>query len=163
MLKPAVGTGTGIDTLTDTAKVSPKNDFYGVASLAREAWYSMGMTASKDDPAAVDEYLAAVPEEQRTTLKKLRKFILSEAPDSTQRVAYGGAVIFRLKSDLVGFAAYKGHLSFFVMSPPLAKKLKDEVKDHKISGATIHFTPDNPLPDSLVRKIIKARIKEQQA
>ena len=41
------------------------------------------------------------------------------------------------------------------MSPDLAKAMKAEItKTHKLSGATIHFNADKPLPDELVKKIV---------
>jgi uncharacterized protein YdhG (YjbR/CyaY superfamily) len=49
------------------------------------------------------------------------------------------------------------------MSPGLAKAMKAEItKTHKLSGATIHFTPENPLPTSLVEKVLAARVTEQR-
>ena len=46
------------------------------------------------------------------------------------------------------------------MSPPLAKAMKKELQDYKVSGATIHFIPADPLPEELVRKIVLARVKD---
>jgi uncharacterized protein YdhG (YjbR/CyaY superfamily) len=71
-------------------------------------------------------------------------------------------VIFSLKRDLVGFVAQKKHLSFFTMSPELAREMRDEIeRTHKLSGATIHFSPEDPLPASLVKAIVNARLKEE--
>lgn len=72
-------------------------------------------------------------------------------------------MIFALDGDLVGFGAQPKHLSFFTMSPALALAMKAEItKTHKVSGATIHFSADNPLPPSLVRKLLAARVEEQR-
>jgi uncharacterized protein YdhG (YjbR/CyaY superfamily) len=121
------------------------------------------MATTKDDPAAVDQYLAALPADRRAALEELRQLIRSTVPGVQQRISYGTAVIFALKRDLVGFVAQPNHLSFLIMSPDLAKAMKDEIrKTHRVSGATIHFAPDNPLPRSLVEKILHARIKEQE-
>lgn len=120
------------------------------------------MPRSKDDPQAVDGYLAALPDQERKTLEELRQFIKASVPDVKERISYGGAVIFAVRPDLVGFAAQQNHLSFFTMSPQLAKVMKDEItKTHKVSGATIHFSADQPLPRKLVEKIIRARLEEQ--
>ena len=120
------------------------------------------MPRSKDDPEAVDGYLAALPDQERKTLEELRQFIKASVPDVQERISYGGAVIFAVRPDLVGFAAQQNHLSFFTMSPQLAKAMKDEItKTHKVSGATIHFSADQPLPGALVEKIIRARLEEQ--
>jgi uncharacterized protein YdhG (YjbR/CyaY superfamily) len=83
-------------------------------------------------------------------------------PDVQERISYGGAVIFAVQPDLVGFAAQENHLSFYTMSPRLAKAMKGEItKTHKVSGATVHFSADQPLPKMLVEKIIRARLEEQ--
>ena len=47
-----------------------------------------------------------------------------------------------------------------MMSPALAKELRIDLQDYKVSGATIHFTPEKPLPAALVRKILHARLEE---
>ena len=120
------------------------------------------MPRSKDDPEAVDSYLADLPDQERATLEALRQIIKVSVPDVQERISYGGAVIFAVRLDLVGFAAQENHLSFFTMSPRLAKAMKDKItKTHKVSGATIHFSADRPLPKTLVEEIIRARLEEQ--
>jgi uncharacterized protein YdhG (YjbR/CyaY superfamily) len=120
------------------------------------------MPKSKHDPEAVDVYLAGLPDAERTTLEDLRLLIRGIVPNVQERISYGTSVIFAAKRDLVGFVAQEKHLSFFMMSPELARSMRDAIKDsHKVSGATIHFTPDNPLPRSLVKNILRARQKEE--
>ena len=110
----------------------------------------------------MDSYLAELPDEERRTLEELRQIIKASVPDVQERISYGGAVIFAVRPDLVGFAAQQNHLSFFTMSPQLAKAMKAEItKTHKVSGATIHFSADQPLPKTLVEEIIRARLAEQ--
>jgi uncharacterized protein YdhG (YjbR/CyaY superfamily) len=119
------------------------------------------MPRSKQDPEAVDSYLAALPDQERETLEGLRQHIKTSVPGVQERISYGGAVIFAVRRDLVGIAAQEKHLSFFTMSPALAKAMKDKIsKTHQVSGATIHFKPDHPLPKALVEEIIRARLEE---
>jgi uncharacterized protein YdhG (YjbR/CyaY superfamily) len=119
------------------------------------------MPKSKNDPEAVDAYLAGLPEDERMTLEDLRKLIKDTVPDVQERISYGTSVIFAVKRDLVGFVAQEKYLSFFTMSPQLATSMRDEIKaTHRVSGATIHFSPDYPLPRPLVKKILRARLKE---
>jgi len=119
------------------------------------------MPRSKHDPEAVDSYLAAQPEKERKTLEALRQLIKASVPSVQERISYGGAVIFAVRRDLIGIAAQQNHLSFFTMSPALAKAMKDQIsKTHQVSGATIHFTADHPLPKVLVEEIIRARLEE---
>ena len=120
------------------------------------------MAKTKDDPAAVDEYLAGLSPDRREVLEELRRLVKSTVPEVRERISYGTAVIFALDGDLVGFVAQPKHLSFFTMSPKLAKAMKPEIgKTHEVSGATIHFTAENPLPTPLVRKILAARLAER--
>jgi uncharacterized protein YdhG (YjbR/CyaY superfamily) len=120
------------------------------------------MPKSKHDPEAVDAYLAGLPDAERTTLEDLRLLIKDILPNVQERISYGTSVIFAVERDLVGFVAQKKHLSFFTMSPELATSMRDEIKaTHRVSGATIHFSPDNPLPPSLVKTILTARLEEE--
>ena len=122
------------------------------------------MAKPKNDPAAVDAYLAALPKRERDTLQTLRVLIKETVPKVEERISYGTTVMFSLGRDLVGFVAQPKHLSFFTASPKLAGAMKGDIaKTHKISGATIHFSPENPLPAALVKKIVRARVRENAA
>jgi uncharacterized protein YdhG (YjbR/CyaY superfamily) len=114
-------------------------------------------------PTTVDEYLSILPDDVSKELQKLRHTIKSIAPEAEERIAYR-IPIFRLQRDLVGFSAQRNPqkrlCSFYTMSPPLVKAMKKDLQDYKVSGATIHFTPEKPLPAALVKKIVRARVKE---
>ena len=119
---------------------------------------------SKNDPQAVEAYLATLPSAERDALERLRSLIKKTIPQVEERISYGTAVMFSLGLDLVGFVSQRKHLSFLTASPKLAKMMAPEItKTHKVSGATIHFSPDNPLPAGLVQKILKARVRENAA
>lgn len=119
---------------------------------------------SKNDPAAVERYLAGRPEAERRALESLRRLIKRAAPGIDERISYGTAVMFSRGYDVVGFVAQKQHLSFFTASPGLARAMKNEItRTRELSGATIHFSPDHPLPPALVTKIVKARLAENES
>jgi uncharacterized protein YdhG (YjbR/CyaY superfamily) len=119
---------------------------------------------SKHDPDAVDAYLSTLPRAERDALERLRALIKETVPGVEERVSYGTTVMFARGRDLVGFVSQPKHLSFFTASPELALAMKDEIsKTHKVSGATIHFSPDSPLPAGLVKKILSARVRENAA
>jgi uncharacterized protein YdhG (YjbR/CyaY superfamily) len=120
------------------------------------------MPRTKHDPDAVNGYLAGLPDDQRQALEALRRVIKATVPEVGERISYGTSVIFALERDLVGFVAQKKHLSFFMMSPELARAMRDEIEQtHRVSGATIHFSPERPLPAALVERILRARVQEQ--
>ena len=108
----------------------------------------------------VDDYLAALPEAARATLEKLRKTIKAAAPKATEGISYQ-MPMFKHHGMLVGFAAFKDHCSFFPGAKPVAT-FKAELKDYKTSKGTIRFPIGKPLPAALVKKIVKARIEENE-
>ena len=119
---------------------------------------------SKNDPQAVDAYLATLPKAERDALERLRKLVKRTIPRVDERISYGTTVMFSRGADLVGFVAQPKHLSFFTASPKLVQGMKTEIaKTHKISGATIHFSPAEPLPIGVVKKILRARVRENAA
>jgi uncharacterized protein YdhG (YjbR/CyaY superfamily) len=109
----------------------------------------------------IDEYLKALPEDVRVTLDELYKVIKSAAPDAEELISYGMPA-FKHHGMLVYFAAFKDHCSFFPGSSQIVK-LYDELKSFKTSKGTIQFTIDKPLPVALVKKIVKARMEENEA
>jgi len=110
----------------------------------------------------VDEYLAAAPEDVRSVLEKLRKTIRSAAPKAEEVISYQ-IPMFKYHGPLVFFAAFRNHCSFYVVSKPIMEVFTSELKPWDTSGTTIHFSAKNPLPASLVKKIVKARIDENEA
>lgn len=110
----------------------------------------------------VDNYLAAVPEEARTALEKLRKTIKAVAPKATEVISYQ-IPTFKYHGPLVAFAAFPNHCGFYVMSTAVMYALRGELKSYDTAKATIRFPAKKPLPAALVRKIVKARIAENEA
>lgn len=111
-------------------------------------------------PQTVDAYLAALPEEARATLEKLRKTIKAAAPKATEVISYQ-IPMYKHHGMLVGFAAFKNHCSFFPGAKAVATH-KDELKAYKTSKGTIQFPIGKPLPAALVKKIVKTRIAENE-
>ncbi len=111
-------------------------------------------------PKTVDEYLSALPEEIRSVLIHLRKTIKSTAPKAEEVISYGMPG-YKYYGALVYFAAFKNHCSFFPGSSQVIK-LYEELKSFKTAKGTIQFTIDKPLPATLVKKIVKARMKENE-
>ena len=113
-------------------------------------------------PKTIDEYLAAVPEPARGTLNKIRAAIRSVVPpEATEAITYG-IPTFKYKGSLVAFAAFKNHCSFFPMSMSVIEALKDDLAAFQASKGTLRFPLDKPLPAALVKKIVKARIAQNE-
>ena len=110
----------------------------------------------------IDRYLAQFPEPTRAALEKLRDVIRAAAPAATETISYQLAA-FRQEGMLVAFGATANHCGFYVMSGTVLEGFRDELAEYKTSKGTIRFTPDRPLPSALVKRIVKARIAENNA
>ncbi|WP_414470174.1 iron chaperone [Methanobacterium sp. ACI-7] len=118
-------------------------------------------TEDNKKPETVDDYLASVSKKDREVLENLRNTIKSAAPQSEEVISYG-IPTYKYKGPLVHFAAFKNYLSFYGINKSLLDTFKDELKDYKISGTTVHFTAEKPLSEEFVRKIVKKRIEENE-
>ncbi len=117
----------------------------------------------KPAPKDVDEYLAGVPEPARGTLIRIRATIRSAVPpEATESISYR-IPTFKYKGPLLGFAAFSDHCSLFPMSGTVVAAFKNELKKFETSKGTIRFPLDKPLPAALVKKVVKARIAENEA
>ena len=119
-------------------------------------------TAKTKAPRNIDDYLARVPDEARATLEKLRQTIRAVVPEAIEVISYQMPT-FKLDGRmLVSFAAFKNHCSFFPGAAPIKVHAKD-LKAYEISKGTIRFPTNKALPASLVKKLVKARIEENEA
>jgi uncharacterized protein YdhG (YjbR/CyaY superfamily) len=113
-------------------------------------------------PKSVDEYLEGIPEPAQGTLKHIRKVIQSVAPKEATEVISYRIPMFKFRGMLVGYAAFSKHCSLFPTGSGVIEKFAKELKNYKTSRGTIQFPSDKPLPDALIKKIVKARVAENR-
>ncbi|MGH2523026.1 MAG: iron chaperone, partial [Anaerolineales bacterium] len=100
--------------------------------------------AAKTKTKTIDEYLAALSDDKRAALEKLRKTIRAAAPTAEEYISYGLAA-FRLNGrPLVAFGATANHCAFYLMSGFTVEAHKDELKDYDTSKGAIRFQADKP-------------------
>ncbi len=105
----------------------------------------------------VDEYLAGVPEPARGTLNKMREAIRSALPpEATETISYG-IPAFKCERVLVWFAAFSDHCSLFPTASVI-EAFKRELKGFSTSKGTIRFPLNKPLPTTLIKRLVKARV-----
>ena len=91
-------------------------------------------------------------------MEKLRQTIKTLVPDVQEYLSYKMPAYY-YQGMLCGFAAFKKHCSYFPWDSKTVEQFKDELKDFKTSAGTIQFTPEKPIPDDLLQKILLARVK----
>jgi uncharacterized protein YdhG (YjbR/CyaY superfamily) len=112
---------------------------------------------------AVDKYLKPLPTEHRKALEKLRQTIRSAVPGVEETIGTGVNAFGYKGRPLVSIGAAKRHVSLFIMYGAVLETFKEELRAFDTSNTVIRFPPDRPLPQRLVRKLVRARMAEIEA
>ncbi len=110
-------------------------------------------------PRNIDEYIALFSPEVRSILEQIRSTVREAAPDAEEKISYRMPT-FALNGNLIHFAAFKNHIGLY---PPVEgdEELQAEISRYRGDKGNLKFPLDEPIPYALIRKIVKARIKEQ--
>src|SRR4029079_4987139 len=120
------------------------------------------MALAKQKLKTIDNYLAGATPDQRAALQQLRETIHTVTPKAEECISYG-IPAFRLNGrSLVFFGAWANHCSFYPGSSATLKKFQDGLKDFQVTNGTILLSRDKPLPQALVKKLVKARIVQNR-
>ena len=109
----------------------------------------------------IDAYIATFPNDIQAILQALRAAIRAAAPDAEETIAYQMPT-FRLKGNLVHFAAHRQHIGFYPTPSGIAA-FRDELAAYKSAKGSVQFPLDQPLPLDLVQRIVRFRVAENQA
>ena len=106
----------------------------------------------------IDEYIASFPAEVRKKLEEMRATIRKAAPEAEETISYA-IPTFKLKGNLVHFAAFKNHIGFYP-APKGIEAFRKELSAYEGGKGTVQFPLDKPLPLVLISKIVKFRVKD---
>ncbi len=118
--------------------------------------------AAPRDLLIVDEYIHNLPEPALRSLRKIRTIIRSVVPPETTETISYGIPTYKYKGALFGFAAFSKHCSLFPMGSSVITAFKDDLKGFETSRGTIRFPMDKPPPAALVKKLVGARIAQNE-
>jgi uncharacterized protein YdhG (YjbR/CyaY superfamily) len=107
----------------------------------------------------VTEYFSSLTPAKRKVLKHMQKAIKEAAPEAEELISYNIPAL-KLHGMLVFYAAWKEHVALYGVSKTIADVFEKELKPYKQSKGTIQFPLHEPLPLSLITKIVKHRVKE---
>jgi uncharacterized protein YdhG (YjbR/CyaY superfamily) len=108
----------------------------------------------------VTTYLAALSSDQRRALARLRRSIRAEAPGSVEVISYGMPTFKRRGRTVVSIAAWKDRCSVYGLGYAVLRRFAKELKPHLKARSTVSFVLDEPIPDALVRTLVRARVTE---
>ncbi|MEK7519858.1 MAG: DUF1801 domain-containing protein [Patescibacteria group bacterium] len=111
---------------------------------------------------SVDTYIAGAPAWAKPTLRQMRQAIRTAAPKAEEKIGYG-MPYYSFHGRLAYFAAFKNHCSFFWLSASDKKTFAKECAPHKVVGSTLHIPIGAKVPVTLIKKLVRARAKANQA
>ena len=111
-------------------------------------------------PKTIEEYIDTAPVETQEKLWLLHECIRSAAPGATEELKWSMPA-YSYQKILVTFAVFKKHIGFYPM-PSAVKAFKKDLTNYKTAEGSIQFPLDKPLPLSLIKKIVKFRVKESK-
>lgn len=129
-----------------------------LASYSRQTaafWY----TSSMKEITTVDEYIAHAPIETQERLEAIRAAIKEAAPDAEERISYK-IPYYYYKGHLVYFGLNKKHIGLYALTKAVFKQFEAEVRPYIAAKGTIRLLLDEELPLGLIKKLVKAQVKE---
>jgi uncharacterized protein YdhG (YjbR/CyaY superfamily) len=110
-------------------------------------------------PRDIDDYLSGYPKHVQRLLTQMRLTIKKAAPQAIEKISYG-IPTFTLEGNLVHFAAFKNHIGFYP-TPSAIAAFGKELSSYKCSKGAVQCPLDEPLPLTLVGRMVKFRAKEK--
>jgi uncharacterized protein YdhG (YjbR/CyaY superfamily) len=101
----------------------------------------------------MDDYLSRLGVDERDALQAIRAIVKQLVPDATETISYAMPVFKYRNKYLLGFAAFKDHMSIFP-GPEAIDYIKDDLSNYKTAKGTIQFTVTHPLLEPLIKKIV---------
>ncbi len=112
-------------------------------------------------PKTVDEYIAVASPIVKEHLMKLRIAIVAAAPDAQESISFEMPV-YKQEGVVVYCGGFTKHVSLFP-GPEAIAAFREELTEYKTANGTIQFPVTKPIPVTLVKKIVRLRVKENLA
>ena len=91
---------------------------------------------------------------------ELRKRILKVIPHAEEVVSYGMPAFKVSGSIVAGIKANKDYIGYYPFSGSVLKNFKKELSSYRQTKSAIHVPLEKPLPQTLLKKLINARISD---
>ena len=107
----------------------------------------------------IEAFLASQTPERRAAIERLRGIIREEAPGAQEKISYQQPT-YMLHGWFISLGAATNHLSFHPMDNTTVARHAEALKGFKTRPGTIQFTPEHPIPEALVRTIVRERLAQ---
>ena len=109
---------------------------------------------------AIDDYLDGLASDQQAALARVRGIVNELMPDVEEGKSYGMPAFIYAGRPLLGFRAAQKHLSIFPFSPAVIEAVRERLEGFDLAKGTIRFTPDHPVPQTVLADVIRLRERE---
>jgi len=109
----------------------------------------------------VDEYISAAPKEVQAKLREVRAAIKDVAPTASESISYK-MPYYAYKGRLAWFGLQRAHIGLY-FRPPIIEEHKKELASYVTTKSAIHLPLNKKIPVPLIRKLVKARMKKNEA
>lgn len=110
--------------------------------------------------AEITAHLKKFDKPQRNALQAVRVAIAEALPEAEEVIKYGIPTFAINGKGIFGFDGFKNHNSLFPYSGSFNELFKDDLKGYEMTKSAIHFQVDKPFPKTLLKKLVKARLKQ---
>ena len=110
---------------------------------------------------SVDAYISAAPEGVRPKLKEVRAAIREVAPMAAESISYG-MPYYSYRGRLAWFGLHRAHIGLY-LRPPVIEEHRRELAGYKVTKSAVHLSLDKKIPVTLIKKLVRARMKMNEA
>lgn len=103
----------------------------------------------------IDDYLAGLSGPGKATVEHMCELVRQMVPDASEELSYAMPAFKYKNKSLVAIIANNKFLSLYPFSS--VEKLGVDISAYDHTSGSIHFSPDKPISDDLLRDIISAR------
>jgi uncharacterized protein YdhG (YjbR/CyaY superfamily) len=125
------------------------------------------LATNRKTPKDVDEYISAAPKEMQKKLREVRAAIKEAAPNANESISYGMPFYsYKGKQGVKGRLCYFGLQEAgigFYLRPPVIDQYMDELAKYASTKSALRFPLDGPMPVPLIKKLVRARMKIDEA
>lgn len=106
----------------------------------------------------IDDYIGRQPAEIQPALKNMRAIIKNAAPNAKEVISYQ-LPAFKINTVLVYFAGFKNHVGFYP-TPSVISHFEKQLSNYKHAKGSVQFPLNKALPEQLIKRMVKFRLKK---
>ncbi len=106
---------------------------------------------------AIDEYIAACPEDIQPKLRELKQIIVNAGPELKEKISWQMPT-FYLKGNVIHFAAHRNHIGLYP-GPAAIEEFAERLQPYKTSKGAIRLPNATPLDKDLISDIVLFNLK----